>query len=162
MNQAVLTVTADNKVCLMAAAAAVQASYSGFVNGDGVGVLSGSPSLTTTADNNSAPGMYPIAATQGTLQAANYSFQFVSGVLTVNPGVLTVTANNLTITYGQNTPPLTYTEHGLCGTDNQGTDTANLAYLRRQYRRRHMGTYPFTVLQWSTLSNFTFVFVNGN
>ena len=62
------------------------ASYSGFVNGDGAGVLSGTPSLTTTANNNSAPGAYPITAAQGTLQAANYTFQFVSGVLTVDSG----------------------------------------------------------------------------
>ena len=53
------------------------------MNGDGMGVLSGSPSLTTTANNNSAPGNYPINAAQGTLSAQNYTFTFVNGTLTV-------------------------------------------------------------------------------
>ena len=165
VNQAVLTVTADNKTMPYGGPLPqFTASYSGFVNGDGVGVLSGSPSLTTTADNNSAPGMYSIAATQGTLQAANYSFQFVSGVLTVNPGVLTVTANNLTITYGQNTPPLTYTITGFVGTDNQGNSTTGQPSLSTTaIQAPPVGTYPITILQGGlTSSKYTFVFVNGN
>jgi subtilase family serine protease len=63
------------------------AGYSGFVNGDGVGVLSGSPSLSTTATATSsvAGSPYPIVAAAGTLSAANYTFAFNNGQLTITP-----------------------------------------------------------------------------
>ena len=92
VNQAVLTVTADNKTMLDGGSIPpFTASYSGFVNGDNQGVLSGSPSLTTTYTLNSPPGNYPINAAQGTLMAANYTFTFVNGVLTVTPVTAVIT-----------------------------------------------------------------------
>jgi hypothetical protein len=68
-------------------------SYSGFVGGDGTNVLSGSPAFSTTATTNSAPGNYPIQISAGTLSAANYTFSFSNGTLTVtsSPSVLTIT-----------------------------------------------------------------------
>jgi hypothetical protein len=68
-------------------------SYSGFVGGDDTNVLSGSPAFSTTATTNSAPGNYPIQISAGTLSAANYTFSFSNGTLTVTslPSVLTIT-----------------------------------------------------------------------
>jgi hypothetical protein len=60
-------------------------SYSGFANNEGTSVLSGSPSVTTTATSYSLPGTYPITVGIGTLSATNYSFVFVNGTLTINP-----------------------------------------------------------------------------
>ena len=59
------------------------ASYSGFVNAEGTSVLAGDPSLITSATIDSPPGPYDITASAGTLSAANYSFAFVNGTLTV-------------------------------------------------------------------------------
>jgi MBG domain (YGX type) len=85
VNKAVLTVTANNASRNAGAPnPSFTASYSGFVNGETPSVLSGSPSLTTTATTNSPAGSYPITAAQSTLSAANYSFSFVNGTLTVN------------------------------------------------------------------------------
>ena len=66
------------------------------MNGENNSVLSGAPSLTTTATTNSSVGGSPylIVAAQGTLSAANYSFNFVNGNLTIISAALTVTANN--------------------------------------------------------------------
>jgi len=63
------------------------AGYSGFVNGDGIGVLTGSPSLSTTATATSsvAGSPYPIMPAAGTLSAANYTFVFNNGELTITP-----------------------------------------------------------------------------
>ncbi len=109
--KAILTVTADNKSRLYGTTnPPCTVSYSGFVNGEDSSELSGAPSLSTTATITSsvAGGPYPITVTQGTLSAANYSFVFVNGQLTITPGsvsgTLTSSANpspsgsNLTFT----------------------------------------------------------------
>jgi hypothetical protein len=83
-SQALLTVTADNKSRAVATAnPPLTASYSGFVNNDTAGVLSGAPALSTAATINSPAGGYPISVAQGTLTAVNYSFAFVFGTLTI-------------------------------------------------------------------------------
>ncbi|MGA9779592.1 MAG: tandem-95 repeat protein [Verrucomicrobiia bacterium] len=58
-------------------------NYNGFVGSDGTNVLTGAPSVSTTATTNSLPGAYPIVVSAGTLSAANYIFTFVNGTLTV-------------------------------------------------------------------------------
>ena len=80
-----LTVTANNQSRLFGQAnPALTYKITGFVNGDGVGVVSGAAVCTTTATQASVGGSYPIACTQGTLSAANYTFApFVAGTLTV-------------------------------------------------------------------------------
>lgn len=84
VNPATLTVTANNaSMAVGATVPALTANYSGFVNGDGTGVLSGAPALTTPATSSSPAGTYPITVAQGTLATSNYSFQFVNGTLSV-------------------------------------------------------------------------------
>jgi YD repeat-containing protein len=103
VNPAVLTVTASNASRVYAAPnPAFTDTISGFVNGDTSSVVSGAPSLTTTATATSAPGSYPITATAGTLSAANYSFTFVNGTLTVTTTTQTIscTAPASPVTYG--------------------------------------------------------------
>jgi hypothetical protein len=70
----------------------------GLVNGD---LLSGV--LTTSADENSAPGVYAIA--RGDLAAsANYNLIFVPGMLTVD-AVVRPPTSELASTLVNNTPP---------------------------------------------------------
>ena len=57
--------------------------YSGFVNGDTAGVLSGAPVLTTGAVTNSPVGNYVITNNLGSLVASNYVMSLTNGVLTV-------------------------------------------------------------------------------
>ena len=77
----------------------------GLVNGDTTSVVSGSPILSTTATTASFDGQYPITITVGTLNAANYDFNAVDGILTVTPTqdtTIVLTANpSSTSTYGQ-------------------------------------------------------------
>jgi len=96
ITKAPLTVTANNASRATGAAnPTFTASYSGFVNGETTAVLSGSPSLTTTATTSSPAGLYPITAAQGSLSAANYSFSFVNGTLSVvAPPATTVTPSS--------------------------------------------------------------------
>ena len=82
INQAALTVTADNKtkICGMTNPP-LTASYSGFVGGENASTLSSPVILNTTATSTSAAGTYPI--TVGGATAANYSIQYVDGTLLV-------------------------------------------------------------------------------
>jgi hypothetical protein len=85
VSKAVLTVTANNASRAAGAAnPTLTDTITGFVLGQSKGVLSGAASLTTTATTSSPAGTYPIVAAQGTLAAANYTFRFVNGTLTVN------------------------------------------------------------------------------
>ena len=90
VNPAVLTVTANN---VSRAYGATNPTFTdtitGFVNGDTSSVVSGTPSLTTTATSASTAGSYPITAS-GTLTATNYSFSYVNGTLTVTTAAQTV------------------------------------------------------------------------
>ena len=84
VNPATLTVTANNaSMNTGAALPTFTATYSGFVNGDTSSVVGGAPSFATTATSSSPAGTYPITVTQGTLSAANYTFSFVNGTLSV-------------------------------------------------------------------------------
>ena len=119
VNQAVLTVTANNAgMTYGGTLPTFTAGYSGFVNGDGQGVLSGSPSLTTTATSSSPVGNYTITAALGTLSATNYTFLFVNGTLTINQLNASVTPNAGTKVYGQSDPTLTGTLVGFLPGDN--------------------------------------------
>jgi len=57
------------------------ATFTGFVNGDGPGNLTGSLALTTGATSSSPPGPYAIVPSGVT--ASNYAISFVNGTLTV-------------------------------------------------------------------------------
>lgn len=76
-------------------------SASGFVNGDSASdTITGFAAFTTTATLTSPPGSYAITPTQGSLAAANYTFSFLPGQLTIvkaTPGIdgtLAVTVNS--------------------------------------------------------------------
>jgi uncharacterized repeat protein (TIGR03803 family) len=101
--QAVLTVTANNANRAVGAPnPAFTVTYSGFANGDTAAVLSGSPALSTTATALSPAGIYPITVMQGTLMAANYTFSFVAGMLSVGPASTTTLVSSLNPSvYGQ-------------------------------------------------------------
>ena len=87
VTQVVLTVTAGSTNRAYGAPNPVfTVSYSGFVLSQTNTILSGAPSVTTSATTSSPGGNYAIVVTNGTLFATNYSFAFVNGVLTVNGG----------------------------------------------------------------------------
>jgi hypothetical protein len=104
VTQAVLTVTANSASKVYGSTnPAFTPTYSGFVNGDTSAVLTGSPSLTTTATAASPVGSYTITAAVGTLAAANYSFVFVNGTLTITKATssLSISSTINPSTYGQ-------------------------------------------------------------
>lgn len=85
IGQASLTVTAnDATVTLHDSVATLTAKITGFVNGDTqASATSGTPNCSTTATSLSQIGAYPITCSAGTLAAANYTFTFAAGTLSV-------------------------------------------------------------------------------
>ena len=159
-----MTVTANNTNQIYGSAIPVfTASYSGFVNGDTTVVLSGHPSLTTTATVGSPVGGYTITATNGTLSATNYSFSFVNGILTVNPATLIVTANSTNRIYGGANPAFTASYGGFVNGDTNSVLSGAPSLATAATTASPTGNYAITVTN-GTLSatNYTFSFMNGS
>jgi hypothetical protein len=161
--QAIVTVTADNKTRSYGAANPIfTASYSGFLNGDDTNVLSGSPSLTTSADTNSPTGGYDIVAALGTLSATNYAFNFVNGTLTVTTAPLGITANNDSKTYdgtgytGGN--GVSYT--GFVNGETSSVLGGSLSYGGTSQNATNAGSYSI-IPSGLTSTNYAISFTNG-
>ena len=98
--------------------------------------LVGVPELTCDATSESAPGVYPIVVSRGTV--TNENVAFVNGTLTIlekEPITLIVRANDLTMEYGDTVPTLTYTTEGgtlngtpelTCEVSSSSTELASL------------------------------------
>ena len=140
------------------------ASYSGFENGDTIGVLSGNPALNTATTTNSPVGTYAITVGPGTLSATNYAFSFTNGLLTVGQATLTVSADNYSRAYGAPNPVLTASYSGFVNGETLVTSgvTGNPNLTTTANTASPAGNYPITVTN-GTLSaaNYTFSFVNG-
>ena len=156
----VLTVTANNLARVYGDPnPALTYTITGFVNGDTQTVVAGSASCTTTAAAASATGAYPITCTQGTLAAANYTFTFVPGSLTVNAAPLTVSVNNASRSYGTANPAFSGTITGIKNGDN-----ITATYSTTATPASPVGTYPITAALADPngkLPNYTVTISNG-
>ena len=136
----------------------------GFVNGDTEATaLSGAPALTTTASSQSSVGDYPITAATGTLTAANYTFNFRDGSLTIKQAELTAAATDVSIVFGSAVPTLTYTLSGFENGDTAATSTTGSPVLSTTATAgSSVGSYPI-YLELGTLAstNYKFRAQNG-
>jgi hypothetical protein len=90
---ALLTVTANNAIWPTGAAEPpLTYTITGFVDGNTAAVVSGAAAESTTANSTSAPGAYPITFSTEALKAANYTFTYASGTLTVTPSFAEIVA----------------------------------------------------------------------
>src|SRR5258708_21430187 len=125
---ATLTVTADDASRFYGADNPMFTSqYSGFVNGEGSGIVTMAPTCSTTADSKSSVGTYDITCSVAV--APNYTITYVKGKLTVNPAVLTITANDQTKAYGTNLTlgSTAFTTSGLVNSDTVASVTLSSA-----------------------------------
>jgi hypothetical protein len=90
VNKALLSITADNKTKAYGAdLPSLTLTYSGWKNGDTTRALTTVPQPVTTATKTADAGTYPINISDAA--AANYTFEYHSGVLTIT--ALTQTIN---------------------------------------------------------------------
>ena len=163
INKAVLTVTAPSpSITYGQTLPTYTATYSGYQNGDTSSVLSGSPSLTTSPATPTSVGSYTITGAVGSLTAANYTFSFVNGTLTIGKAVLTVTAPSPSITYGQTLPTYTATYSGYQNGDTSSALSGSPSLTTSPATPSAAGSYTITAAVGSlSASNYSFTFVSG-
>jgi hypothetical protein len=128
-------------------------TYSGFVNGEGASVLSGTVIYGGTSQGAVNVGTYSIIPSN--LISSNYLINYVGGTLTINKAPITVTANSQTKFIGSPDPPLTYsvTNGTLFGDD---TLSGNLVRAPGE----GLGPYPITQGTLASL-NYDLTFVGS-
>ena len=128
---ATLTLTASNqKIVYGASASSFGYTITGLVSGDSAAsAVSGNPVITSSAGAHPSVGSYAIQISAGTLTAANYTFAFVPGTLTVTPAILTLMPNPQEMAMGGAVPALTYFATGLVGGDTLANATSGAPVL---------------------------------
>jgi len=143
INQAALTITADNQTSTYGSALPVlTASYSGFVNGDNAGSLTTAPTIITTATASSPAGTY--AVTVSGVVDDNYTISYVPGILTIGKANLTITADNKSIAHGAAIPTLTASYSGFVNGDNVGSLTTAPTLSTAATSASPAGSYAIT------------------
>jgi len=139
VKQAPLTVTANNKTKAYGAPLPIlDASYSGFVNGEGASVLSGTLSCTQASHVAGSP--YPITCSGQT--SSNYNITYVPGALTVTAVQLSITANNKSKPYGAPLPSLDARYSGFVLSDGPSSLTGTLSCTTTATQASHVAGNP--------------------
>ena len=112
----VLTVSANpNNIVYGDAPTGAGVIYEGFLQGEDESVLGGTLDYTFSYAQYGDVGTYTI--TPKNLESNNYSFNYVSGVLTVSPKEVTVTIDKKTSHYGDEPVALTGSSEGIFAND---------------------------------------------
>jgi MBG domain (YGX type)/YDG domain len=167
IHKAPLTVTADDqqKTYDGAGYSPFTATFTGFVNGEGVSELSGSPDVGGNAVGAVNAGSYTITPYQGSLSAANYTFAtFNSGTLTIDKAPLTVTADNKAKVFdGTPYSPFTVTFSGFVNGEPASVVTGAAGFTGAAVGAMMPGSYAITPTAGTlTATNYAFTtFHNG-
>jgi hypothetical protein len=158
---ALLTVTAVNQTRLYGQTNPVlTVQYSGFVDGEDQGILSGNPAVTTAAATNTGVGGYAITVTDGTLVAPNYALNLVNGTLTINATPLGITAQNATRQYGSNNPVFGVAYLGLVNDENSNALSGTLTLTSAPDPTTDVGAYAIVPAGVGS-TNYAISFTNG-
>jgi sugar lactone lactonase YvrE len=161
---AILTVTVQNTTATYGSIpVSFHYSITGFQPGDNTTTaINGSPTIVSSAASNAAAGNYVLTASQGTLAAANYTFAFVSGTLTVNKAIVLVVAYSVIHTYGAPVKTLTWYLSGFVNGDTSGVASGAPVLTTAANSGAPVGSYPI-VVSVGTLAatNYSFQGYNG-
>lgn len=153
VNQALLTVTADDKAKTYGDAnPTFTVSYDGFVLDQDEFDLGTRPTADSAATANSGVGTYDIVPAGGV--SDNYAFAYVNGTLTVDPRPITVTAAAKVKTYGEADPDLT---HALSAGNIIGGDAITGSLTR--VAGENVGTYQIQQGSVTAGGNYALTYV---
>lgn len=183
VSKSVLTITALNTTKIFNTPnPSFTYSISGFKNNENAGVISGVPTLSTSALTNSNVGAYPIFINEGTMLSNNYLFATVSGTLTVakaeptlsitSPNSGTVSGSVLLTATNNSGGAVTWSVISGTGANITGGNTLNLTAIGNIVVRATLATttnynsrtteQAFSIVGNTTpilvVDNYTFVF----
>lgn len=119
-------------------------SYSGFVNGENESILMTKPIATTSANEKSSVGTYPITISGGA--AKNYTFEYEQGELTINKASLAIQVMDANKVYGSNNPSFSLSYTGLKNSETIPTWISSPQYTTAATKESGVGTYDITVV----------------
>lgn len=119
-------------------------SYSGFVNGENESILMTKPIATTSANEKSSVGTYPITISGGA--AKNYTFEYEQGELTINKASLAIQVMDANKVYGSNNPSFSLSYTGLKNSETIPTWISSPQYTTAATKKSGVGTYDITVV----------------
>ncbi len=155
----VVTVTASSDAMTYGGSTpAIAPSYSGFVNGDSASSLTTAPTCSAAATSSSPVGSYQTSCS-GAVDP-NYSFNYVSGSVQVNPAPLTVAASSVSMTYGGATPAILPLYSGFVNGDDAGALTTQPTCTTVATSASPVGSYASTC-SGASASNYTITYVPG-
>jgi sugar lactone lactonase YvrE len=161
---AILTVIAQNTTATYGSIpVSFHYSITGFQPGDSpTTAVTGVPAIVSGVASNAAAGSYVLTASQGTLAAANYTFAFVPGTLTVNKAIVWVAAYSVIHTYGAPVKTLTWYLSGFVNGDTSGVASGAPVLTTAANSGAPVGSYPI-VVSVGTLAatNYSFQGYNG-
>ena len=118
-------------------------TYSGFVNGEDESVLSSKPVATTSANEKSEVGTYPITISGG--ESQNYAIEYEQGELTVNKASLGIQVLDARKVYGTENPTLTLGYSGLKNDETVPAWTTSPKFTTTATKASGAGTYDVAV-----------------
>jgi hypothetical protein len=140
-------------------------NLSGFVNGETAvtALVTGAPSLVTSATSTSPAGAYPINVGVGTLSAPNYVFGVHQSYLQIHTAPLQLQAASFTIHKGDPLPTLTYTLTGyVLGQNASSAGITGVPILSTITNTNQLGHFAIYIHHGSLIAqNYYFIDVPG-
>ncbi len=133
-------------------------TYSGFVNGDGSGVLNTVPVCTTAATSSSPVGTYASSCSGGS--DPDYTLTYVPGSVVVGASTLIVTASSGTRTYGSAPAAVTPSYAGFENGDGPSSLTTRPSCSSTGTASSGVGNYT-TSCSGASDPNYVINYVNG-
>ena len=153
-----LFITADNASRLYGSASpAFTARFEGFVGGETVAVLSGTPGFSSNATSASGVGSYLL--TPSGYNALNYLIGYRSGTLSILPAPLELRANDASWTRNLPQPSFTFSLSGLRLNDTASV-ISGLSINTPANSSSPAGLYPI-IPSSATAANYALSFVDG-
>jgi outer membrane protein OmpA-like peptidoglycan-associated protein len=137
----------------------VAPEYSGFVNDQDATAFTTAPTCDTTYSTTS--GFGSVASTCSGGSAANYSFTFTAGVISIAKKTLTVTAPSPTVTYGDTAPTLSATITGWVNSETSSVLTTLPTCSTAYTNASNANTAPSVNCAGAVDDNYAFSYVSG-
>src|SRR5207248_426034 len=135
----------------------------GFKNGETSSALTSQPTCSTPATATSSVAGSPYTITCSGAAAANYSFTYVAGHLTVTPALLTATADNQSRAYGDANPSLTFQITGFKNGETSSVLSTQPSCSTPATAASSVAGSPYTIgCSGAAAANYSFSYVNGN